>query len=42
MPAVDVIAVSSGQITAWRVYIDMGTFLRQLGLSPEPAQAAPA
>jgi predicted ester cyclase len=42
MPAADFITVANGQITAWRVYIDMGTFMRQLGLSPEPAQTAPA
>ena len=40
MPAVDFMTVENGQITTWRVYIDTMEFMRQLGLMPEPAQAA--
>lgn len=42
MQAADFLTVSGGQITSWRVYIDMGTFMGQLGLGPAPSHAAPA
>jgi hypothetical protein len=34
--------VADGLITAWRVYIDIAEFMRQLGLMPDPTQAVSA
>ena len=42
MQAADFITVSNGQIRSWRVYIDMGTFMRQLGIAPAASPAVPA
>ena len=42
MQAADFITVSDGKITSWRVYIDMGEFMRQLGLAPSPSETVAA
>jgi steroid delta-isomerase-like uncharacterized protein len=40
MDAADFLTIQDGQISNWRVYIDGMTFMRQLGVLPEPATAS--
>jgi steroid delta-isomerase-like uncharacterized protein len=42
LQSADCITVQGGRITSWRVYIDMATFMGQLGLMPEPTSAVTA
>jgi len=42
MDAADFLTIENQQITTWRVYLDSMTFMRQLGLLPEPAVGASA
>jgi len=40
--AADFITIENGQISTWRVYLDTMLFMTQLGLMPNPAEAAAA